>query len=168
MPVVICPVCSMYHTCACTSPSFAAVEPMCIRITLESGCCCHIQLPAGQGDKGSRKDGYVVELAILMCELLANASRIQNCNQEEQLVIIGPTLICKNHVINHTTYAHDTYTDTDTGTCIIHMYIHAYVRIVHTGFWEFNAAYLKGWSKESVPKDQDGKRITDRPKPSDM
>lgn len=47
---------------------------MCIRITLESGCCCHIQLPAGQGDKGSRKDGYVVELA--MCELLANASRI--------------------------------------------------------------------------------------------
>lgn len=111
---------------------------MCIRITLESGCCCHIPLPAGQGDKGSRKDGYVVELAILMCERLAICECFQNCNQEEQLAIIGPTLICKNHVINHTTY--DTYTDTDTRT---YMYMHMYVFYIHTGFWEFNAAYLK-------------------------
>lgn len=51
----------------------------------------------------------------------------------------------------------DVSTDTDTRTC---------TRIC-PGFWELYAADLKSWSKESVPNDQVGKRITDRPKPSD-
>ena len=52
----------------------------------------------------------------------------------------------------------DVSTDTNTRTCTC----------ICAGFWEFYAADLKSWSKESVPKDQVGKRITDRPKPSDM
>lgn len=45
----------------------------------------------------------------------------------------------------------DVSTDTDTRTCTC----------ICAGFWEFYAADLKSWSKESVPKDQVGKRIKD-------
>lgn len=41
------------------------------------------------------------------CNVRTACECFQNCNSEEheeQLAIIGPTLICKNHVINHTTY----------------------------------------------------------------
>lgn len=87
-----------------------------------------------------------------MCELLANASRIvTKRSNSPSLAQFGFVRIMSSITL------HRIRINT----------IHAYV-CMDSGFWEFNAADLKAGPRRAVPKDQDGKRLKDRPKSSDL
>lgn len=146
MPVVICPV---SYLCL-----YFPIFRRCRTDVHQNNTRIRVLLSYSTSRRSRRQGIKERRLRRGACNVRNACECFQNCNQEEQLAIIGSTLICKNHVINHT----DVSTDTDTRTCTC----------ICAGFWEFYAADLKSWSKESVPNDQVGKRITDRPKPSDM